>query len=153
VAIDLLADASSNSTLPAGEVTKEKEVILAKSDMCLDDPDSALGRRCLRPHSECIPIASRSSGIGTFFSARTRDDLLAYYRTRYSTEQSGPGYRRRFRSRSHSRSRPDAFWQAAAFRSPAVLVPDEPVQLPGATSTFSRTCRFPAPAWAGRFRG
>ena len=44
VAIDLLADATLHSTLPAEEVEKEKQVILREIDMCLDDPDQRLSQ-------------------------------------------------------------------------------------------------------------
>ena len=42
VAIDILADAVLHSTLPADEVTKEKDVILREIAMTTDDPDNRL---------------------------------------------------------------------------------------------------------------
>src|ERR1041384_7589218 len=42
VAIDLLGDAVLHSTLPEGEVTKEKDVILREIAMTKDDPDNRL---------------------------------------------------------------------------------------------------------------
>jgi zinc protease len=83
VAVDLLADAVFNSTLPADEVEKEKQVILREIDMTLDEPDQRLGQAlfetAFREHPYRYPII----GHRAVFEGVTRDDLLAYYRARY----------------------------------------------------------------------
>jgi zinc protease len=83
VAIDILADAVLHSTLPAGEVEREREVILREIDMGQDDPDHRLGETlfatAFREHAYRHPII----GYRDLFSALTRDDLLGYYRARY----------------------------------------------------------------------
>ncbi len=83
VALDLLADAVLHSTLPADEVAREKEVILREIAMTRDDPDNrfweAFFATAFREHPYRHPII----GYRDVFSAVTRDDLLAYYRTRY----------------------------------------------------------------------
>jgi zinc protease len=83
VAVDLLADAVFNSTLPADEVEKEKQVILREIDMTLDEPDQRLGQAlfetAFREHAYRHPII----GHRAVFEGVTRDDLLAYYRARY----------------------------------------------------------------------
>src|SRR3954471_14215776 len=83
VAIDLLADAVLHSTLPAEEVTKEKNVILREIAMTKDDPDNrlwdALFSSAFREHPFRQPII----GHQDVFSAVTREDLVAYYRSRY----------------------------------------------------------------------
>jgi zinc protease len=83
VAIDVLADAVLHSTLPAEEVTREREVILREIDMGQDDPDHRLGEAlfatAFREHGYRFPII----GYREVFSTLTRDDLLAYYRARY----------------------------------------------------------------------
>jgi len=83
VAIDLLADMALHSTLPADEVTREKDVILREIDMGRDDPDQRLGETlfdtAFRQHPFRYPII----GYKEVFSGVTRDDLLAYYRARY----------------------------------------------------------------------
>jgi zinc protease len=83
VAIDVLADAVLNSTLPAGEVEKEREVILREIAMTRDDPDSrfweSLFATAFREHPYRFPII----GHREVFAAVTRDELLAYYRARY----------------------------------------------------------------------
>lgn len=83
VAIDLLADATLHSTLPAEEVTKEKDVILREIDMCLDDPDQRLGQALFETAYRTHPYRQPIIGHRDVFAANTRDDLLAYYRERY----------------------------------------------------------------------
>jgi zinc protease len=83
VAVDLLADAVLNSTLPADETAKEKDVILREIAMTKDDPDSrlwdALFSTAFREHPYRQPII----GHRDVFSAVTREDLWGYYRARY----------------------------------------------------------------------
>ena len=83
VAIDLLADAVLHSTLPAEEVTKEKDVILREIDMCLDDPDQRLGQALFETVYRTHPYRQPVIGHRDVFSAVTRDDLVGYYRARY----------------------------------------------------------------------
>lgn len=84
VAIDLLADATLRSTLPAEEVAKEKDVILREIDMCLDDPDQRLGQALFETAFRTHPYRQPIIGHRDVFAANTRDDLLAYYRERYT---------------------------------------------------------------------
>lgn len=83
VAIDVLADAVLHSTLPADEVTREKDVILREIAMGNDDPDHRLGEAlfdtAFRQHPYRYPVI----GYRDVFTAVTREDLLAYYRARY----------------------------------------------------------------------
>ena len=83
LALDLLADAMLHSTLPADEVTRERDVILREIDMGQDDPDHRLGEAffatAFREHACRHPII----GYRDVFSSLTRDDLLAHYQARY----------------------------------------------------------------------
>ncbi|AOS46321.1 Protease 3 precursor [Lacunisphaera limnophila] len=83
VAIDLLADAVLYSTLPAGEVAKEKEVILREIDMCLDDPDQRLSQALFETAYRTHPYRQPIIGHRDVFAACTREDLLSYYQARY----------------------------------------------------------------------
>src|SRR3954467_5854343 len=83
VAIDLLADATLHSTLPAEEVAKEKEVILREIDMCLDDPDQRLSQALFETAFRTHPYRQPIIGHRDVFAANTREDLVAYYRGRY----------------------------------------------------------------------
>lgn len=84
VALDLLADAVLHSTLPADEVAKEKDVILREIDMCLDDPDQRLGQALFETAFRSHPYRQPIIGHRDVFAANTRDDLVGYYRERYT---------------------------------------------------------------------
>lgn len=83
LALDVLADMTLGSTLPADEFTKERDVILREIAMTRDDPDNrlwdALFSTTFREHPYRHPII----GHRDVFAALTRDELLAYYRERY----------------------------------------------------------------------
>jgi zinc protease len=83
MAVDLLADAVLNSTLPADETAKEKDVILREIAMTKDEPENrlwdALFGTAFREHPYRQPII----GHRDVFSAVTREDLLGYYLERY----------------------------------------------------------------------
>jgi len=83
VAVDLLADAVLHSTLPAAEVTKEKQVILREIDMTLDDPDQRLNQALFETAFREHPYRHPIIGHRAVFEGVTRDDLVAYYRARY----------------------------------------------------------------------
>ncbi len=84
VAVDLLADMTLRSTLPADEVARERDVILREIAMGDDDHDrrhwDALARTVFKTH----PLREPVIGHRDVFSAVTRDELLAYYRERYA---------------------------------------------------------------------
>lgn len=83
VALDLLTDAVFHSVLPAGEVTKERDVILREIDMGLDDPDYRVSQQLMetafREHPYRFPII----GHRDVFARLGRDELSSYYRARY----------------------------------------------------------------------
>ncbi len=83
VAVDILADAVLHSTLPADEVTREKDVILREIAMGQDDPDSRLGKTLFETAFREHPYRHPIIGHRDVFSAVTREDLLAYYQARY----------------------------------------------------------------------
>jgi zinc protease len=82
-ALDVLADAVFHSILPAGEVDKERDVILREIAMGLDDPDQrvaqALMETAFREHPYRFPII----GHKEVFSRLSREDLVAYHGSRY----------------------------------------------------------------------
>jgi zinc protease len=83
VAIELLADAVMNSTLPADEYVKEQEVIRREFAMGMDDPDrmssQALFATAYREHPYRHPII----GYLDVFNGLQRDEVMAYYKRRY----------------------------------------------------------------------
>jgi zinc protease len=82
-AIDVLADAVLHSTLPAEEATKEKDVILREIAMTRDDPDDRMWQSLFAAAFREHPYRHPVIGHRDVFSSVGRDDLLAYYRSRY----------------------------------------------------------------------
>jgi zinc protease len=82
-AIELLADAMMNSTLPPEEFVKEQEVIRREFAMGYDDPDRmssmALFANAYREHPYQHPVI----GHLDVFNTLTRDEVMAYYKARY----------------------------------------------------------------------
>ena len=101
-AIDLLADACMNSTLPADEFVKEQEVIRREFAMVADDPDRVNSQQLFTTAYREHPYRHPVIGHLDIFNALTRDDLMAYYKARYVPEQPRVrgGGRRGFRRRS-----------------------------------------------------
>lgn len=83
VAIDLLADAVLHSTLPADEVTRERDVILREIAMTRDDPDNRLSESLFATAFREHPYRQPIIGHRDVFAEVTREQLLAYYRARY----------------------------------------------------------------------
>ncbi len=83
VALELLADAVMNSTLPPEEYVKEQEVIRREFAMGNDDPDRmsghALFATAFREHPYRHPII----GYLDVFNGLQRDEVMAYYKRRY----------------------------------------------------------------------
>ncbi len=129
VAIDLLADATLRSTLPADEVTKEKDVILREIDMCLDDPDQRLGQALFETAYRVHPYRQPIIGHRDVFAAVTRDDLLAYYRERYAPNNLTLVIVGDFEPAATRAAIAQHFGSVPRRRLAPVLVPDEPPQL------------------------
>jgi zinc protease len=83
VAIDVLADAVLHSTLPADECAKERDVILREIAMTQDDPDNRLWDTLFSTAFREHPFRQPIIGHREIFSAVSREDLLAYYQSRY----------------------------------------------------------------------
>jgi len=129
VAVDILADAVLHSSLPADEVTREKDVILREIAMCQDDPDDRMGEAlfstAFRQHPYRYPII----GHREIFSGVSREDLVAYYQARYVPNNlvvvvAGDVDIEAVRALVEQH-----FGSAPRARLAPVLVPDEPAQL------------------------
>lgn len=83
VALDILADAVFEAGLPAEEVDRERDVILREIDMGLDDPDRTLTQTLFSTAFREHPYRHPVIGYRDVFESLTRDDLLAYYGSRY----------------------------------------------------------------------
>ena len=84
VAIELLADAVLNSTLPEAEFSKEQEVIRREFAMGNDDPDTVAGKQLFATAFAEHPFRHPVIGYRDVFDRLTRGDLETYYRTRYA---------------------------------------------------------------------
>jgi zinc protease len=129
VALDLLADVTLRSTLPADEVAKEKEVILREIDMCLDDPDQRLSQALFETAFRAHPYRQPIIGHRDVFAANTRDDLVGYYRERYAPNNLVVIVVGDFEPVATRAAVEQHFGQAPRRRLAPVLVPDEPRQL------------------------
>jgi zinc protease len=129
VAIDLLADVTLHSILPAGEVAKEKDVILREIDMCLDDPDQRLSQALFDTAFRAHPYRQPIIGHREVFAATTREDLLAYYRARYVPNNLVLIIAGDFDPAATRAAITEHFGKAPRVRLAPVLVPDEPAQL------------------------
>ena len=82
-ALDLLADACMNSTLPADEFVKEQEVIRREFAMLADDPDRVNSHQLFATAYREHPYRHPVIGHLDVFNALTRDEVFAYYKERY----------------------------------------------------------------------
>jgi zinc protease len=82
-AIELLADAMLNSTLPREEFIKEQEVIRREFAMGDDDPDRVASHMLFATAYREHPYRHPVIGHLDVFNSITRDDVMAYYKTRY----------------------------------------------------------------------
>lgn len=82
-AIDVLADAMMNSTLPVEEFAKEQEVIRREFAMGFDDPDRMAGQLLFATAYQAHPYRLPVIGLMDIFNQITHADLQAYYKRRY----------------------------------------------------------------------
>lgn len=82
-ALDILSDAMMNSTLPAEEYGKEQEVIRREFAMGVDDPDRMSIQLLLATAYQRHPYRLPVIGQLEVYNQLTRDQVVAYYKTRY----------------------------------------------------------------------
>ncbi|MEM1058869.1 MAG: pitrilysin family protein [Verrucomicrobiota bacterium] len=85
-AAEILGDAVNHSTLPEEEFEKEKEVIRREFAMGRDDPERELSKLLFGTVFTRHPYRLPVIGHLDLFNQLTREDVLAYYRERYSIE-------------------------------------------------------------------
>lgn len=83
VAVDVLADMVFHSTLASDAVGKERDVILREIDMVQDEPDQRLAEALFATTFREHPFRHPIIGYRDVFAAMSRDDLAAYYHSRY----------------------------------------------------------------------
>ena len=83
-AVDIVADAMMNSTLPEDEYVKEQEVIRREFAMGFDDPNRQSSQLLLRTVFGESPFRHPVIGYLDIYNKLTRDDVMEYYKARYA---------------------------------------------------------------------
>jgi len=137
VAIDLLEDAVLHSRLPEDEVVKERDVILREIDMGRDDPDHRLSEALFDTAFRSHPFRYPIIGYKEVFKTITREDLIAYYTTRYVPNNLVVVITGAVDTAAVIAEIERTFGRAERRRLAPVLIPSEPEQLaPRALHTF-----------------
>ena len=82
-ALDILADTLGNSVFDAGELAREKEVILEELRMNEDNPGRVNGKALFREAYRVHPYGRPVIGYDNTIRKTTRDDLVAYFSRYY----------------------------------------------------------------------
>ncbi len=82
-ALDILADAMVNSTLPPEEYVKEQEVIRREFAMGMDDPDRVAGLLLFATAYQRHPYRFPVIGDIEIYNQLTQEQVMQYYKTRY----------------------------------------------------------------------
>src|SRR6266545_6839896 len=82
-ALDILADAMINSTLPPEEYQKEQEVIRREFAMGMDDPDRVTGLLLFATAYQQHPYRFPVIGEIEIYNQLTQEQVMQYYKTRY----------------------------------------------------------------------
>jgi zinc protease len=82
-ALDILADAMMNSTLPPQEYQKEQEVIRREFAMGMDDPDRVATLLLFATAYQRHPYRFPVIGEIEIYNQLTQEQVLQYYKTRY----------------------------------------------------------------------
>jgi zinc protease len=82
-AVDILADAMMNATLPPEEYKKEQNVIRREFAMGFDDPDRVSSQLMFRTVFSQSPFRHPVIGYLDIYNKLTREDVFAYYKRRY----------------------------------------------------------------------
>src|SRR2546430_7307052 len=82
-ALDILADAMMNSTLPPQEYQKEQEVIRREFAMGMDDPDRVAGLLLFATAYQQHPYRFPVIGEIEIYNQLTQEQVMQYYKTRH----------------------------------------------------------------------
>ena len=84
LATEILCDIMQNATLPEDELPGELDVIRREMEMGNDDPSRRAGRRLFETAYTKSPYRLTVIGYRDIFDKITRNDILDYYRERYT---------------------------------------------------------------------
>jgi zinc protease len=83
-ALDILADTLGNSVFDAGELEREREVVLEELRMNEDDPGRVVWKALFREAYRIHPYGRPVIGYADTIRKTTRDDLVSYFSKYYS---------------------------------------------------------------------
>src|SRR6184192_3218647 len=83
IALDVLADAMMNSTLPAEEYAREQEVIRREFAMGMDDPDRTITHLLFATAYQRHPYRLPVIGLIDIYNNLTQEQVVEYYKRRY----------------------------------------------------------------------
>jgi zinc protease len=129
VALEVLADAMMNSTLPVEEYAKEQEVIRREFAMGLDDPDRMAGQLLFATAYQRHPYRLPVIGLLDVFNQLTRDQVVEYYQSRYVPNNLTFIVVGDVNADAVSRQLGDFFNEYPAKSLRPVFIPNEPPQL------------------------
>lgn len=84
--LNIFSDAILNPVFPESEWQKEKDVIVREMSMRLDNPDIMLNELLWRTAFMTHPYRVPTIGYADIFKSLTRDNLVDFYRRRYTTD-------------------------------------------------------------------
>jgi zinc protease len=129
VAIDILSDIMQNATLPIDELEKEKQVIVREMDMNLDDPGRRASRRLFETAYTKSPYRFTIIGYPDIFHEVKQNDLLEYYREKYSPNNVFFVVAGDVRTDDVVAQVREAYSKTKAKALPPVVLPEEPMQV------------------------
>jgi len=127
--VDVLSDIVLHSTLPEQEIERERDVILREIDMGLDDPDRQLSQALFRTAFKCHPYREPVIGHRALYEQVTRDELYAYYKSRYVPNNIVVSIVGAVTPEDCLREVEATFGQAVRGRLAPVKIEEEPIQL------------------------
>ncbi len=128
-AIDVLADAMMNSTLPKEEYDKEQEVIRREFAMGFDDPDRMAGQLLFATAYQRHPYRLPVIGWLDLFNQLTQEQVVAYYRRRYVPNNLTFVIVGDVDTRAVRAQLEEFFAEYPARSLPPLFIPEEPIQL------------------------
>ncbi len=87
-ALGVLADMTQNATFPEAEVKTQQGVIHNEMNLGEDDPDRELSEVFYQTAFRVHPVRFPIIGYPVSFDRLTRDDILGYYKSHYTPENS-----------------------------------------------------------------
>jgi zinc protease len=128
-ALDVLADMLFQSSIDAGELDREMDVIRREFEMGYDDPDRVLSHLTFGTAYQLHPCRTPVIGLRRIFDRITRDDVLRYYRRRYVPDNVFIVVAGDVNAETVRQQVETCFGQVVPAPVAPIVVPDEPPQL------------------------